>query len=207
MTSNVEAMHCSLRRIVIIAGLLLAGVSGVSAQKNPEYIFPTAAFNEEDVARQMEDGGATIDGLAKLKKKGRTYFPWKGDRIQLYPVTPYLTEFLELQKKYRKGKKIASMSNTVFSYHIEGRVLDEDGHFQFRDVKPGKYYIVTWIDYEKSYQYKVQTGRETARNGYGEVVYSIPTYTWYTHKYAVEQEVSGIVEVTGDGKMSAVISN
>nr|WP_295872289.1 hypothetical protein [uncultured Chitinophaga sp.] len=200
-------MHCSLRRIVIVAGLLLAGASGVSAQKNPEYIFPTAAFNEEEVARQMEDGGATIDGLAKLKKKGRTYYPWQGDRIQLYPVTPYLTEFLELQKKYRKGKKIASINNTVFSYHIEGRVLDENGHFQFRDVKPGKYYIVTWIDYEKSYQYQVQTGRETARNGYGEIVYSIPTYTTYTHKYAVEQEVSGIVEVTGDGKMSAVISN
>lgn len=200
-------MHSCIRRILTVAGLLLAGASGISAQQTQEYIFPTAAFNEAEVALRMEDGNATIAGVAKLKKKGRTYYPWQGDRIQLYPVTPYLTEFLELQKKYRKGKKIASMNNTVFSYHIEGRVLDNDGHFEFRDVKPGKYYIVTWIDYEKSYQYKVQTGRETAYNGYGEVVYSVPTYTWYTHKYAVEQEVSGIVEVTGDGKMSAVISN
>ncbi|NML40677.1 hypothetical protein HHL17_26000 [Chitinophaga sp. G-6-1-13] len=200
-------MHCCIRRIFIVAGLLVAGASKISAQKTPEYIYPTAAFNEAEVASQMEDGKATIQGLAKLKKKGRTYYPWQGDRIQLYPVTPYLTEFLELQKKYRKGKKVATMSNTVFSYHIEGRVIDENGHFEFRDLKPGKYYIVTWIDYEKSYEYKVQTGRETAYNGYGDVVYSVPTYTWYTHKYAVEQEVSGIVDVTSDGKMSAVISN
>ncbi|MBO9729671.1 MAG: hypothetical protein J7623_13625 [Chitinophaga sp.] len=194
-------------RISMMAALLLTTITRVSAQKTPEYIFPTIPFNEEETAKQMEDGHATIAGLAKLKKKGRTFYPWQGDRILLFPVTPYLTEMLELQKKYRKGKKIASMDNKAYSYHIEGRVQDENGHFEFRDLKPGKYYIVTWIDYEKQYEYKVQTGRETAYNGYGEVLYSTPTYIWCTQKYAVEQEVSGIIEVTGDGRMSAEISN
>lgn len=199
-------MHRFIKLMAIMAGLLATLAS--SAQKQTEYVFPQASFNEEAVARQMEDGTAMIQGIAKLKKKGVTYHPFMKQQIQLFPVTPYLEEFLQLKKKYNKGRKIASISNTAFCYHIEGRTIDDQGGFEFRDLKPGRYYVVTWIAYEKKYNYSVQTGRETAYNGYGEPLWSVPTYTTYTYRYAVDQEVSGIVEVKSEGeKVSMVISN
>jgi hypothetical protein len=186
----------------------MAGLSAALAQKTPEFIYPTTPFNEAEAAKQMEEGTATISGIAKIKKKGRTYFPWQTDQINLFPATAYILEFAELKKKYTKGKKVATMTNEAFTYRIEGRTTDKQGSFEFRNLKPGKYYIVTWIDYEKQYDYQVRTGTDYAFNQYGNMVASYPIYTTYTHKYAVEAEVSGIVEVKADGeKVTVLITN
>ncbi len=197
-----------ITRQTLLCGILSAAITGAMAQKTATYVFPSIPFNEEEAAKQMEEGTATISGIAKIKKKGRTYFPWQKDQINLFPATPYIMEFAELKKKYTKGKKIASISNEAFTYRIEGRTTDDKGTFEFRNLKPGKYYIVTWIDYEKQYDYSVRTGTETAYNMLGEIAYSVPIYTTYTQKYAVEMEVSGVVEVKAEGEtVTTVITN
>lgn len=197
---NTRAILCGL--------LVLAAIPGALAQKMPTYVFPATTFNEDETAKQMEEGTATITGTAKIKKKGRTYFPGRQDQINLFPATPYIMEFAELKKKYNRGKKIATMSNEAFTYRIEGRTTDNQGTFEFRNLKPGKYYIVTWIDYDKQDSYSVQTGTSTSYNIYGAALSSSPIYTTYTYKYAVEMEVSGIVEIKSDGeKVTTVISN
>lgn len=203
-----SVMKCKTRQLLLCGILLMAGTSGALAQRMPTYVFPNTPFNEDETARQMEEGTATITGVAKIKKKGRTYFPWQKDAINLFPATPYIVEFAELKKKYNKGKKIASMSNEAFTYRIEGKTIDDKGTFEFRNLKPGKYYIVTWIDYEKLASYQVRTGTENAYNQFGNLVYSVPIYTNYTYRYAVGSEVSGIVEVKVDGeKVTVEITN
>jgi hypothetical protein len=201
-------MHPSIRQIFVSVFLLLAGISGASAQQNSEYIFPSVPFNEAEVSKQMEDGTSSISGVAKLKKKGVEYVPGKGDRINLYPVTPYLLEFSDLQKKHKRGKKVASMSNEAFTYRIEGRFIDNNGTFEFKDLKPGKYYIVTWIEFQKQDSYREQTGSSTTYNMYGQAISSSPLYTRYTYNYTVESEVSSIVEVKADGeKVTTILKN
>ncbi|WP_276484022.1 hypothetical protein [Paraflavitalea pollutisoli] len=195
-----RALLCSL--------LLLSAITGARAQKTPTYIFPATTFQEDETAQQMEEGTATITGTAKIKKKGRIYFPGRQDQINLYPATSYILEFADLKKKYNKGKKIATMSNEAFTYRIEGRTTDNQGSFEFRNLKPGKYYIVTWIDYDKQDSYSVQTGTSTTYNMYGAALSSSPIYTTYTYNYSVEMEVSGIVEVKSEGeKVNVVITN
>ncbi|AXY74159.1 hypothetical protein D3H65_09310 [Paraflavitalea soli] len=203
-----SALQRTTRQTFLCSLLLIAGLSGALAQKTPEFVYPATPFNEAEAAKQMEEGTATIAGIAKIKKKGRTYFPWQKDQINLFPATAYIMEFAELKKKYTKGKKIATITNDAFTYRIEGRTTDDRGSFEFRNLKPGKYYIVTWIDYEKQYETKERTGTDYAFNQYGNMVASYPTYTYYTHKYTVEMEVSGIVEVKADGeKVTVVITN
>ncbi|HWW40796.1 hypothetical protein, partial [Pedobacter sp.] len=115
--------------------------------------------------------------------------------------------FIALRKKYNKGKKVAAMSNDAFTYRIEGKVIDDKGTFEFTDLKPGQYYITTWITYEKEASYKVESGTSTRYNMYGEVLSSTPIYSYYTYKYAVEDEVTGMVEVKNAGeKVTALIS-
>lgn len=196
------------RQVFLCSILFITTISQAVAQKMPAYVFPSTPFNEEETAKQMEEGTAVISGTAKIKKKGRIYFPGKKDQINLFPATAYIMEFAELKKKYNKGKKVATMSNEAFTYRIEGRTIDDQGNFEFRDLKPGKYYIVTWIDYDKQGSYKVHTGTETTYNMYGVALSSSPIYSTYTYNYSVEMEVSGVVEVKADGeKVSVVITN
>lgn len=188
--------------------LLLLTVEGAWGQQEPQYLFPATTFNETEAAQLMGEGKARITGTAKLRKKGVDYLPWQGDRIDLFPVTPYLLEFAALRKKHHKGKKIAAMSNEAFTYRIEGKIIDGKGSFEFRDLKPGKYYIATWITFEREYQETVQTGTSVGYNIYGNAISSWPIYTTYTHKYNLDDEVTGIVEVKSDGEtVTAVISN
>ena len=200
-------MHFHFKTSIFLILLSLAGVSGVCAQE-PQYLFPATAFNEAEAAQLMAEGTARITGTAKLRKRGVDYLPWQGDRIDLFPVTPYLLEFAALRKKHHKGKKIAAMSNEAFTYRIEGKFIDNKGTFEFRDLKPGKYYIATWITFEREYQETVQTGTEVGYNYYGNAAASWPIYTTYTHKYTLDDEVTGIVEVKSNGEtVTTVISN
>jgi len=139
----------TLPKILSINLLLFLCCSIAYAQKAPQWVLPTTPFNEAETARLMERGSATIEGTATLKKKGKDNFGVKGSQILLFPVTPYLTEFLELKKKFNSRKKQATMSPVAFTYRIEGRFLDDKGTFQFTNLKPGKYYIISWIAFAR----------------------------------------------------------
>jgi len=194
--------------MLAIAVLLLLSVQGSYAQKAPEWVLPSTPFNEAETAKLMEKGNATIQGIAKLKKKGKDNFGVKGSQILLFPVTPYFTEFLELKKKYNSRKKQATMGRTAFTYRVEGRFIDEKGTFQFTGLKPGKYYIISWISFARQKTTAVQTGTNTSYNVYGYVLGSSPIYEDYHYDVFIENEVSGFVDVTEtNGVVNVVVSN
>ncbi|MGF6846500.1 hypothetical protein QFZ51_001735 [Chitinophaga sp. W3I9] len=199
------------RKSLLIGCMLYFASASItaSAQKGVEYILPAASFDEAATNKLLEPGTATIRGNAFLKKKGKVNFATKGHNIILFPVTPYFTEFLELKKKYNKGKKQASMTNDAFTYRIEGRYLDDQGNFEFTELKPGKYYLVTWIEYERKKNLILRTGTRTFYNVYsGNEVRSEPIYNAYSYYYQAEDEVAGFVEVNKEGEVvNTVISN
>lgn len=120
----------------VLTGLIcLACALSVHAQKSSEPVFPSTPFNAAETEKLMEPGTATIRGTAVLKKKGKNNFSARKGQIILFPVTPYLTEFLELKKKYSKGKKVATISNEAFTYRIEGRFINDEGAFEFTNLK------------------------------------------------------------------------
>lgn len=198
----------TLPKILSINLLLFLCCSIAYAQKAPQWVLPTTPFNEAETARLMERGGATIEGTATLKKKGKDNFGVKGSQILLFPVTPYFTEFLELKKKFNSRKKQATMSPVAFTYRIEGRFLDDKGTFQFTNLKPGKYYIVSWIAFAKQKTVAVQTGTSTSYNVYGYALGSSPIYEDHHYDVFIENEVSGFVEVKEAGAVvNVMVSN
>ncbi|WP_315821500.1 hypothetical protein [Paraflavitalea speifideaquila] len=70
-------MKRSTRQAFLCSLLLMAGLSGALAQKTPAFIYPSTPFNEEEAAKQMEEGTATISGIAKIKRKAVPTFPGK----------------------------------------------------------------------------------------------------------------------------------
>jgi len=198
----------TLPKILSINLLLFLCCSIAYAQKAPQWVLPTTPFNEAETARLMERGSATIEGTATLKKKGKDNFGVKGSQILLFPVTPYLTEFLELKKKFNSRKKQATMSPVAFTYRIEGRFLDDKGTFQFTNLKPGKYYIISWIAFARQKTVAVQTGTSTSYNVYGYALGSSPIYEDHHYDVFIENEVNGFVEVKEAGAVvNVTVSN
>jgi len=198
----------TLSKIISINLLLFLCCNIAYAQKAPQWVLPTTPFNEAETARLMERGSATIEGTATLKKKGKDNFGVKGSQILLFPVTPYFTEFLELKKKFNSRKKQATMSPVAFTYRIEGRFLDDKGTFQFTNLKPGKYYIISWIAFARQKTVAVQTGTSTSYNVYGYALGSSPIYEDHHYDIFIENEVSGFVEVKEAGAVvNVMVSN
>ena len=201
-------MKKKILQALSITVLLFLSVRPSYAQKAPEWVLPVTPFNEVETARLMERGSTTIRGTALLKKKGKENFGVKGSQILLFPVTPYFMEFLELKKKYNSRKKQATMSREAFTYRVEGRFIDEKGTFQFTDLKPGKYYIISWISFAKQKTTAVQTGTSTSYNVYGYVLGSSPIYEDYNYDVFIENEVKGFVDVKEpNGVLNVVVSN
>ncbi len=154
----------------------------------------------------LEEGTNSIQGRISLKKRGWVNYPGFKDKVLLYPVTPHLSEYIELKKKYNSKKKLAAMTKEAAMARIETKTIDDKGNFEFTNIKPGKYYIVSWVTWEKVTRNVVQSGPVSAnynmlgiQMGGG----SFPTETHYDAT-AYEKEIGEYIEVTGDGRVITV---
>lgn len=188
---------------------LAAGPLTTRAQKAPEYIYPTAPFDEAATEKLIEPGTGVVKGYAYMKVKGKETFPDKGRTVLLFPVTPYLLEFLELKKKYPEGgKKEASMVNAAFTYRIQAKFIDDRGNFIFTGVKPGKYVLLAYLPYEKKKGVSLQTGEYRGINLNTGAFESAPIYTRYRQYFKYEKEMTSFIEVKSEGEVvSTVFSN
>ena len=185
--------------IMLVASVIANG------QKRMETIEPTSKFDIGEAYLKLDYGTNTIRGTAYLKKNGINFPDYK-EKILLYPVTPYLLEFIELKKKNTKRKR-AVMSRGCFITRIEAVFNNQKGEFEFANIRPGKYYLITWINYQKTASYTVQTGTRTAYNMAGAALWSSPITEERHYSYDVESEVSGFVEVSGTGQVITTTVN
>ena len=198
--------HSLKSSIFWIVVCLFGGSFITQAQKKTEFILPTAAFNKEEAYKMLEEGTNSIQGRISLKKRGWVNYPDFKDKVLLYPVTPHLLEFIELKKKYNSKTKQAAMTKEAAMARIETKTIDSKGNFVFENVKPGKYYIVSWVTWEKVRGYQVQSGPVVANynmlgiqmgGGY------VPTETRYDAT-AYEREIGDFIEVTGNDQVTTV---
>lgn len=185
---------------------LLAFSFTARAQSKIEYILPAAAFDKEVTYKMLDEGTNSIQGRISLKKRGFVNYPGFEDKVLLYPATPHLLEYIELKKKYNNKRKQAVMTKEAAMARIETKTKDTEGHFEFRNIKPGKYYIVSWVVWEKVRGSQVQSGPVVAHyNMLGQQMGGgyVPTETRYDAT-AHEMEIGEFVEVTGTGKVTMV---
>lgn len=200
MSHYLKPQLCGI--IVFLLGFsLIAG-----AQKKPTYMLPASAFNSVETYKMLEEGTNSIQGRISFKKRGWVNYPGYRDQVLLYPVTPHLLEYIELKKKYNSRTKQAAMTKEAALARIETKTLDSKGTFVFNNLKPGKYYIVSWVEWEKVRSSQVQSGGVVANyNMLGQQMGGgyVPTSTRYDSK-AFEKEIGEFIEVTGEGNVITV---
>jgi hypothetical protein len=185
-------------RYLLFFFLVLSGLTA-TAQRAPKIVFPTTPFNKEEVKHMLETGTCSIKG--NVSKKGN----YLVNLVILFPVTPYFTEYLELKRKDKKGKKDIQMSDEAYSYRILTQLNMQNGTFEINGLKPGKYYIETTVHQTKSASGEKQVGTETTTgyNAFGQAISSQSRAIMRKENYIYKTTdvLNTIVEITADGQV------
>ena len=129
-------------------------------------LYATTPFDSVSAGQALAKGGASIKGVAFTKPK--TQFGYKAPlakriyanriKVLLFPVTPYLLEYLDVKKKENPRKlKFAYIDPVAWRYRYEA-ITNSTGEFTFPFLKPGKYYLEAILPWNSSGYYDQYTG-------------------------------------------------
>lgn len=152
------------------------------------YIYPKLKFDSAAVIKEyVGKGTCTIRGVAYKGGLVKSY-AYK-TTVLLFPVTPYLLDFLDLKAKKEnvKRKRIVYMSDEAYKYHNEA-ITNTTGDFTFSGLRPGKYYLETVVIVSSGYAGKKLVG--TSGDDYsGHINYYKDTYTNFNNYFKVSKFV------------------
>lgn len=201
---SLKLLPVFMKKIIIIFSILSTCLMAI-AQKN---LYPKGKFDKNISQEMLATGTSTIEGIASTKQytDSKKFFAPEGTIVTLFPLTPYIEEFIKLRrrkenvnKKEDRKKTYVYMSNEAFEYRLEAKT-DANGGFKFDKLKPGKYYIECIIPFTAVYNYQEQTGVVNTYNQGGYVLSSTPNYETFQSTYGTSNREWKIVEIKKEGE-------
>lgn len=131
----------------------------VLIDKELDYDPFTTRFNKAETFRLVTEGTGVISGQAfardnqaSIKGIGilninKRQYARAGTSIVLIPYTDYFREWVELNEAGRKSGKSFPLHKEAAECIKVATVYDEDGHFEFVNLMPGKYLLYTEFGY------------------------------------------------------------
>jgi hypothetical protein len=128
--------------------MLFFAVQNSIAQKPVKIVQPKTEFDIKQATEMLNEGKSEIKGVAYYE--GRTVVGWKtmdkvylrrGAIASLYPLTKYMEAYLDLKRKNKEGKQLATINQLAACFRIESKVYSDKGEFVFIGLNPGKYYL------------------------------------------------------------------
>lgn len=193
----------------IIALIVIIICFSTHAQKGKTVYFPQVFFDKKEASNLLAEGKSTIEGVAFTRKKNmygfkpllaEKQYAKEGTVVMLFPCSTYFDEWYRLRNKYENKTTAVFMSQEAFEYRLEAKT-DAYGRFKFTNIKPGKYYLETIIDFTAVGSYDEQVGNTNYYNGYGAYVGSSPIYKKYYYNYTLENREYEFVEINRDGEL------
>jgi hypothetical protein len=172
------------------------------AQKNQKIVlYPEVAFNKELANKQLSQGKSTVRGVVFKSTNKMSIVNAKAYgsnvKVELFPVNDYFMAWYNLREKKENKKTNVFMSDEAYSMRLE-TTTDEYGRFEFKELKPGKYFIQAIMSVTQSYTRDVVVGS----NSYGTQYYQKERYN--KTKYHRNEE---FIEITKDGDIVEVKLN
>ncbi|AJW63107.1 hypothetical protein VO54_01631 [Elizabethkingia miricola] len=173
-------------------------------------------FNKEQAVRQISNGNSVVIGTAFARSRSgkklggllntaKKQFAPKGTEILLFPNSAYYDEWLDVNKKIRKEKKVAEVPlDPDFGHSIKRtRTYDDEGHFEFSDLMPGNYIIMTSFDFTNSYNYSYVSGYTNYYNYWG-YAGSTTNYGTGRSSYTDKANIEKRITIDKDGEKKEV---
>lgn len=129
----------------VIALLFFVGCASQNQTTLKKVMPREATFQPSEYAMYEKKGEGKISGQAFLKTRGGDVKFAAGERVILNPVTSYSTEWYT--KYVKKGIQLEEPDPRAHNY-TKLVTADGFGNFQFDELPPGEYYVVTNIFWE-----------------------------------------------------------
>lgn len=166
---------------------------------------PNVPFDKEVVLKMINEGSAaihgqafakdnqsSIKGMAVLNINKKQVAP-RGTNIMLIPYTEYFKAWLALNKKLSKKGQSVPLSEDALQCIKTTQVIDNEGHFEFTGLQPGKYYLYTQFGYR-------QTKSATYTTGY------VDHYIGNSYQGTTELTNTYHYDVTGDAYINKTVT-
>jgi hypothetical protein len=171
-------------------------VEPVQRPTAPEPATPATPFDRTAALQAIERGNSTIRGIA-CSYHDNYKFPMANKHVYLLPVTSYLNEWLQLRKKSR-NKPVAGLLKEAFEVRVETST-DEKGHFQFPNMKPGRYYLMALMSFNQAKSRDVYAG-----SGYNSMGGTTAYFDRQDYTVGRSDLLERLVEVKRDGQTITV---
>jgi len=175
-------------------------------KQTEKIIYPHQRFDSIAAKNMLAIGKGKITGVAFTRARENKNFGMKTGpkiyadklKIMLFPVTPYFNEYYALwkdkSKHNPKKNTFVQMVPDAYRYRLEA-ITNSSGEFTFPDMKPGKYYIFSTLDYYTTHRGNQYTG--SGYDNYGRIDYYQP----YTYQKYDSEFLELFVEVKQDGEV------
>ncbi|MFT4205322.1 MAG: hypothetical protein QM610_15565 [Chitinophagaceae bacterium] len=168
-------------------------------------------FNKEEALAKVHNGNSSIIGTAYARdhaKRGvallninKAQYAPKGTKVSLLPNSPYIEEWKEVNEKIRKKKKMPEVpiDPNVPQCIQTTEVYDDKGHFEFTNLMPGEYIVMTSFDYTHRYSYQYYAGTSYLMHPSGAVLSSSPVYNTASASTGATANIETKVTIDKDG--------
>lgn len=172
-------------------------------------------FNKQEALNMIKNGTATIDGQAFARDntanaRGMAIFNMNkkqcapaGTTVVLIPYTDFFKEWFALNDEARKKGKAIPLPIEAAACIKTATVYDNDGHFEFTNLMPGDYMLLTQFGYSHGTSRTQVTGyTDTYING--AYVGTSPNTNTYNYNVGAVADAKKIATIKQDGEKVTV---
>lgn len=187
------------------------GTVEICVNEELDYQPIAAKFDKEENLRMLEKGNSVITGTAFARDRGgsklqvvninRAQYAPKGTVVAIIPNSAYIEEWKEVNRKIRKRNKIPEVpiDPNVAACTKTTTVYDDKGHFEFTNLMPGEYILMTSFGYTHRYSYSYQSGTSNLVHPSGAVLSSSPVYSHGSGATGATAQIETKVTIKRDG--------
>lgn len=198
-----------MRRNLVTLGVVLVGMTlavpstAQQIHQRSRHSTQAPAFDAKEAEQLLEPGAGSLRGVLKASSKGGLLQRSKSvyaDRevVYLLPMTSYLHQFfqqygrqMDFLNRRRLSPKAKIYTARVFT--------DRHGAFEFKGLKPGKYFLYATMPYAVDGVIREETGGRRYTIDYlSGTATSSPIYRERDTKIELEHEFNIIVDVHAD---------
>lgn len=135
----------------IVSALVVIGLSGCVSMHNPgpTPVSMRTAFSAQEHAAWNGSGDSSIEGQAFLRQRGGGVVTCAGQRVLLFPDTPYFQEVVSIASG---GGKPATPPGPDAVAVTRNTMCDAEGRFRFSALPAGSWIVGTEVTWQVGYE-------------------------------------------------------